>query len=336
MTGRERILATIEGRTPDHLAFMPITMMFAARFAGVSYGDYARDHTVMAVAQAATSEAFDIDFVSAISDPAREAADFGAEIEWFDDQPPAIVESRALIADKSRLRQLRPMEPSAGRRMSDRIRGIETLRGRCGADRLVEGWVEGPCAEAADLRGINTLMLDLFDDPAFVSDLFELVVQNAVGFALAQLRAGADIIGIGDAAASLIGPRPYYEQVWPYEQRLVRAIHAAGGRARLHICGNTRRILRGMGELGCEIVDLDFLAPLDAARREMGERQVLLGNLDPVKALLHSTPELVREAVAECHRQAGSRFIVSAGCEVARDTPQENIRAMGRYAQQAS
>lgn len=336
MTGRERILATIEGQAPDHLAFMPITMMFAARLAGVTYGDYARDHTVMAAAQAATAEAFDIDFVSAISDPAREAADFGAEIEWFDDQPPAIIESRALIADKTTLRQLRPIEPSSGRRMSDRIQGIESLRARCGKERLVEGWVEGPCAEAADLRGINTLMLDLFDAPAFVKDLFELVVQNAIGFAVAQLCAGADIIGIGDAAASLVGPRPYYDQVWPYERRLVQAIQAAGGHARLHICGNTRRILRGMGELGCEIVDLDFLAPLDAARREMGERQVLLGNLDPVKALLHGTPESVHRAVAECHRQAGSRFIVSAGCEVVRDTPHENVRAMAHYAQQAS
>jgi uroporphyrinogen-III decarboxylase len=36
--------------------------------------------------------------------------------------------------------------------------------------------------------------------------------------------------------------------------------------------------------------------------------------------------------VAECHRQAGDRFIVSAGCEVTRDTPAENLHAMLRYA----
>ncbi len=335
MTGRERILATIDGHEPDHLAFMPITMMFAARFAGVKYGDYARNHAVMASAQAATAEAFDIDFVSSISDPAREAADFGAEVEWFDDQPPAMNETRALIGDKSVLQRLKPVEPSHGSRMADRILAIEILRRRCGEERFVEGWVEGPCAEGADLRGINALMLDLFDDPAFVGDLFELVTENAIGFALAQIHAGADIIGIGDAAASLIGPRPYYDQVWPYERRLVDAIHAAGGRARLHICGNTRRILRGMGELGCEIVDLDFLAPLEAARAEMGDRQVLLGNLDPVKALANATPDSVRRDIAECHRQAGRRYIVSAGCEVSRDTPHENLRAMAEYARNA-
>ncbi|MCX6621114.1 MAG: uroporphyrinogen decarboxylase family protein [Acidobacteria bacterium] len=336
MTGRERVLATIEGRPADHLAFMPITMMFAARFAGVNYSEYARNHAVMAAAQVQTAEAFDFDYVSSISDPAREASDFGAEVEWFDDQPPAIIETRALLAEKSTLRRLKPLEPSLGPRMSDRILAVELLRKQAGQDRFVEGWVEGPCAEAADLRGINTLMLDFFDDTEFVRDLFELVVENAIGFALAQIRAGADIIGIGDAAASLIGPRPYYDQVWAYERKLVDAIHAAGGRARLHICGNTRRILEGMGTLGCDIVDLDFLVPLDAARREMGPGQVLLGNLDPVKTLSNGTPESVRAAVAECHRQAGSRYVVSAGCEVARDTPHENLRALGDYARNAN
>ena len=82
---------------------MPITMMFAADLAGVPYGDYARDHRVLADAQVAVAERFDFDYVSAISDPAREASDLGAAVEWFDDQPPAIVESRALLADKGKL-----------------------------------------------------------------------------------------------------------------------------------------------------------------------------------------------------------------------------------------
>ena len=64
----------------------------------------------------------------------------------------------------------------------------------------------------------------------------------------------------------------------------------------------------------------------------MGPRQVLLGNIDPVRVLRHGTPEEVYAAVADCHRQAGDRFIVSAGCEVVRDTPLENLRAMRRYA----
>ena len=42
--------------------------------------------------------------------------------------------------------------------------------------------------------------------------------------------------------------------------------------------------------------------------------------------------ERVAAEVAECHRQAGRRFIVGAGCEVPRDTPIENLRALCAYA----
>ena len=93
-----------------------------------------------------------------------------------------MIESRALLSDKTSLKQLRVPDPASGARMSDRIEGVRLLREKAGADLLVEGWVEGPCAEAADLRGLNTLMFDFTDDAAFVRDLFEFVVEMNLKF----------------------------------------------------------------------------------------------------------------------------------------------------------
>jgi uroporphyrinogen-III decarboxylase len=87
-----------------------------------------------------------------------------------------------------------------------------------------------------------------------------------------------------------------------------------------------------MGRLGCHVVDLDFLAPIHEGRTQMGPAQVLLGNVDPVRVLRNGTPEQITQAVAECHRQAGARFIVGPGCEVPRDTPEANLRALVAYA----
>jgi len=332
MTGRERVIAMLEGRTVDHLPLMPITMMFAADRLGKKYGDYARDHRVMVEAQLKTAAEFGFDYVSTISDPAREAADYGANVEWYEDQPPALIEEAALLADKSSLSRLKPLDPRGGGRMHDRILGIELFRKRIGLEKFVEGWVEGPCAEASDLRGINRLMVDFYDDPPFVRDLFEILVENAIHCAKEQIKAGADIIGVGDAAASLVGPRIYQEFVWAYEKKLVDGIHSEGGRVRLHICGNTRKILDGIGQLGCDIVDLDFPVPVQQAREEMGPMQVILGNIDPVRVLRNGTPESITSAIADCHKQAGRHYIVGPGCEVVRDTPHENIRALANYA----
>jgi len=44
------------------------------------------------------------------------------------------------------------------------------------------------------------------------------------------------------------------------------------------------------------------------------------------------TPDAVTAAIAECHRGGGARWIVGAGCEVCRDTPEANIRALCDYA----
>jgi len=334
MGGKERILALVAGASPDSLPFMPITMMFASDHAGVTYHEYATDYRVLVEAQLRVAGDYDIDQVSCISDPGREAGDCGATIKYFEDQPPAVDERQALLADKATLARLAMPDPLGGGRMHDRVKAVALFKERVSNDKLVEGWVEGPCAEAADLRGINTLMMDLYEDPEFVRDLFAFTTALALDFGREQIAAGADLIGLGDAAASLIGPQLYAEFVWPRQRELVAGLQAAGGRVRLHICGNTTPILEGMGRLGCEIVDLDSLAPMADARRAMGPEQVLLGNIDPVRVLRDGTPGSVYEAIATCHRDARDPYIVGAGCEVPRGTSPDNLRAMCAYARQ--
>ncbi len=332
MTGRERVLAVLSGRQPDHRPFMPITMMFAADVLGVKYLQCIRDHKTMADAQIKTAEMFGLDHVSAIA-PTSEAVDLGARFQWFDDQPPGIIEQEALLTDKADLARLPSPGSVLGASMEERVRGVEWLRQRVESELIVEGWVEGPCSDAADLRGMNRLMVDFSDDPAFVEQLFNYSVELAVGFAAAQIQAGADIIGIGDPPASLVGPRMYKSQVWPWQKKLVDAIHARGAKVRLHICGNTRRILASMGELGCDLVDIDSPVPFEQARAQMGPLQALIGNLDPVRDVCNSSPESIRQSLEALQQKAGERWVVGAGCEIVRDTPHENMRVMMLFAQ---
>ena len=85
-------------------------------------------------------------------------------------------------------------------------------------------------------------------------------------------------------------------------------------------------------EVGEGVIDLDYQAPISEGRAAMGPGQVLLGNIDPVSVLRNSSPQPIREAIAECHGQAGGRYIAGAGCEVVRDTPHDNLRALCDYA----
>ncbi|MCC6485032.1 MAG: uroporphyrinogen decarboxylase family protein [Armatimonadetes bacterium] len=336
MNGRERFFAHLRGEAVDHLPCLPITMQFAADLIGVPYKEYATDYRALVRGQIAVAETFGLDYVNTMSDPACEAADCGAKITFHPDQPPAVNESESLLMDKETLVHLKQPDPSSTERMSNRLKALSFYKEQVGGQLMIEGWIEGPLAEAADLRGINRVMLDFLDDPSFVRDLFEFVLEMELRFAKAQVDSGAEQIGIGDAAASLVGPKIYKEFVWPYQKRMVDALHEMGVSVRLHICGNTSKILEGMGKLGCDIVELDSLVSMADARETMGAEQILLGNIDPVRVVRNTNPDTVREALEESHREAGHRYMVGAGCEVPRDTPKENMQAIVDYARQHS
>ncbi|MDR2761195.1 MAG: uroporphyrinogen decarboxylase family protein [Planctomycetaceae bacterium] len=333
MNSYERVLAALECRPIDCLAFMPITMMFAADQFGVTYGEYVKDYRLLVESQLLTASRFDIDYVSCISDPAREVTDCGGAVIFFENQPPAVDESNAFLLDKSRLKSMRFPDPyKNGSRMRDRILAAELFTKKIKGERFIEGWVEGPCAEAADLRGISNLMTDFFDDPDFVRELFVFTTGLALLFAKAQIDAGCEIIGVGDAAASLVGPAIYKSFVFPFEKQLIDGIHSAGGRVRLHICGNIKRSLTEIGKLDADMVDIDSMVPIEKARNEMGEYQVLAGNIDTVKVVRNGTPELIKSMLADCLNQVSKNYIVGAGCEIPRDTPVENLLAMRDFA----
>ena len=86
---------------------------------------------------------YDIDHVSAISSPTTEAADLGASIIYYDNQPPAIDEEHALLAQKEKLSTLKTIDPGSGRRMAKRLEVIRLLSEGVGAEKMVEGWIEG-------------------------------------------------------------------------------------------------------------------------------------------------------------------------------------------------
>jgi MtaA/CmuA family methyltransferase len=240
------------------------------------------------------------------------------------------------VADKAAFAKLTLPDPYAGPRMSDRIHAVALLHERVGGELPVLGWVEGPIAEAADLRGMNEIMLDLVDDPPFARDLLAFCTEMETQFALAQVQAGADVIGIGDAAASLISAELYREFVLAGERQTARAVQQAGAKVRLHICGNTNHLVADMREVGAEQVELDWPVDLARAREALGPEPIMSGNADPVRVIQDGTPQQIKQACAACHAACGERYILAAGCEVAPGTPLENVRAMFEYARETT
>jgi MtaA/CmuA family methyltransferase len=257
-------------------------------------------------------------------------------INWYEDQGPAICEARAALLDKSRLKTFRIPDPLGAGRMHDRIKAIEIMRQEFGREVSIVGWVEGPLALAGELRGLTHVMTDFLDDPAFVNDLMDFNAEVAMLYAEAQIQAGADTIGMSDAAACMTGPRYYGQFLLPRQMRVVESIRKAHPDVivRLHMCGSTDPLIPQMRLLPVQIFELDSPTSLAAARASLGPDRVILGNVSTITEMLEGTPEEVYEASRRCHRTCGRFHIVGCGCEVSPMTSPDNLRAMVRYARE--
>ena len=121
---------------------------------------------------------------------------------------------------------------------------------------------------------------------------------------------------------------PMYERfVLPFEKRLFDAIHEAGAAVKLHICGDISNKVGPIAQTGADVIDVDWMVPLDRSREIVGPDVTLCGNFDPSAILLQGTPQEVAEAARRCISMGGQRFILQPGCEVPPGTSEQNIRA---------
>ena len=328
MRSFDRVQTRLAGRTADRVPNFNIMMTFAAKHVGRPLREYYTDHRALVQANLAMVEDFGLDLVQAISDPYREAADWGLAVEFPENNLPLAV--RPLIVEPGDLAKLKPPVPERGRRMSDRLAAVRSFREQVGGVVPIMGWVEGGLAEAADLRGMSHLLMDLIQRPDWAGELVGLCAETAAAFAIAQMKAGADVIGLGDAVASQISAAMYRRFALPHEQRIFEAAHRLGGLARLHICGDVTHLLPDMLESGADIIDLDWMVDWAAANELVGDRAALCGNFDPVGVMLHGSPDLVYRAATTCLDQGGPRSLSMAGCEIPIDTPPENLAAHNR------
>jgi MtaA/CmuA family methyltransferase len=327
MNKKEKFLGFLNNEyVKDYLPFQPILMHFAARLYGKTYGEFASDHHVLVNSNIKALNEFDLDWVELISDPYRETSAFGATIEYIPEGVPKCL--APIIKTIDDVRALRNPDVYKAERTLDRIKGAEMYQQKLNGTIPVFGWIEGPLAEACDLAGVSEMLMMLMVDPDFCNLLMDKCMITAKQFARAQINAGCDIIGIGDAICSQIDGSMYDIYVKERHKELVSYIHSLGAKVKMHICGDINHLLPSLKDLNLDILDLDWQINLDDAHQVMGSQVAICGNINPV-TIRNLTSGQVSQVTSELvETQKGKKFILSAGCEITVDTPHQNIKAM--------
>ena len=311
----------------ERTSFYPILMHFAARYAGFTYGDFASDYRALVESNLKCMEDFGMDAVGLISDPYRETAAFGAPVSYPPEGVPRC--GQIIVRSLEDINLLRNPDVYKEERTLDRIKAGQELRKSVGSDMPVIGWVEGPLAESCDLAGVSDLLLKVFMEPDFVKRLIDKTMVTAKDFARAQVEAGCDIIGVGDAICSQVSVENYRELVKEKHLELFEYIQSLGARVKLHICGNIEHLLADIKDTRPDIVDLDWMVDMERAHKLLGEKITRCGNLDPVAVIQDKGEEEIRTETGRlCASEKGREFILSGGCEITVNTPVTHLKAM--------
>ncbi len=333
----ERCLRAIRRQQPDRTPVIPLIISHAARLTGTPFWHYNRDPKVIVDCQAAAWRKYGYDGIHVTTDNWILPEALGVPVQFYPDLPPTgLARPLAATTDLSALRPLAEAK-NAGRM------GLLPEATRCARELLGDScfiktnFDQGPFSLASAVRGIEQLMIDLHDDEQFVFDLLEICTELVFHLGRAVGEAKPHAVTFGDSVAGLIGRKDFIKFAFPFEQLVVRRLHAALDLpVFLHICGNASHILDYMAATGADVLELDHFNDFTDARRRVGSAVCLEGNLDPSGVLFQGTPELVREKSLELIRGVGmgGGLILSSGCEVPRDTPPANILAMVQAAQE--
>jgi uroporphyrinogen decarboxylase len=203
-------------------------------------------------------------------------------------------------------------------------------------DVSVHGEAFSPFSQLCEAVGADEAMLALRADPERVEARLEALCPGTVELMAGHVAAGADAVLLSSAYAGggLISTRHYSEFVLPFEARVIAGFKARcpGTPVYTHTCGrlgDRLELLEETGTDGIDTLDPPPLGDVDLAdaKRRVGGRLFLKGNVDPVGTVLLGTPEAV---LADARRRIevaapGGGYVLSTACSVPPGAPPENV-----------
>lgn len=325
MTNRQRFLAALSRNHPsDRPVFGTGTSIVCRELMHRVGAWFPESHTdaekMAALAMAGHSE-LGFDVVMPLFSVCHEAAAMGCRVDWGapdrmpESGPPLFKHSTDIRIPDDLLTRPGCTVP---------LEAIRLLKQRLGDDAAVCGKAFGPWTQAYHLFGVENFLIGTLDDPDDTRRILERLMPVTVGFANAQIEAGADCLLLADhATRDLCSPKAYAGFLQEVHARLAEAIPCP---LILHICGNTSDRIGMIAETGLDCFHWDTkTGPPEYVRGLAGDRLSLMGGISNLK-LLQTTPEQIRTDADAAH--AARIDVIGPECAIPLTTPLANLKAV--------
>lgn len=331
MNGRERFAKALSlTELPDRV---PVAPPFQGYWALDAFGVTVPEsiaHPEKAIeAISAAQEACPFDALEVVWDWFAFLDVLGVKSGFADAGSPMVLENPLKSIDE--VAGLAPVDTSSDERVRASIVAAKALLEKFQGDCYCFATIPLPFTLAGHLRDAACLMSDMIKHAEQAHQLLDY--STKVILEHLKLYAALDVDGFivcdPSASGNLLSPRHFETFVAPYTRRVIDAVHEIGASTILHICGNTTKILPMVADLAPSAFSFDHAVDPAVAKQTIGDSVCLLGNLDPSDTLLMSV-DTVTEAAMVCLDKCkeGGGYVLGAGCDLAVETPIENVLAM--------
>jgi [methyl-Co(III) methanol-specific corrinoid protein]:coenzyme M methyltransferase len=205
------------------------------------------------------------------------------------------------------------------------LEAIKKLAG-AGTDLPVIVSLTGPVSVAASVVDPVNFFKELRKKNSEAHRVMRQVTDFLSQYARLAIRAGADVVAIGDPSATgeILGPKLFEEFAVYYIRDLVRAAHAEGAPTIVHICGDTDRCRNLWPAIESEAISVDAMINLAKLKLSfpqiatMGNVSTFLLEFGPAEKVARRTRRLIKDGVD----------VIAPACGLSTSTKLEVIRAM--------
>jgi uroporphyrinogen decarboxylase len=154
---------------------------------------------------------------------------------------------------------------------------------------MIEG---GSSKEYRHIKGM------MFSEPGALHTLLDKTADAVILYLNAQIEAGAQAVMVFDTWGGILSPRDYREFSLAYMAKIVAGLKRESEGRKVPVTLFTKnggQWLEDMADTGCDCLGVDWTTDLSVARKRVGDRVALQGNMDP--AVLYGTDERIRQEV---------------------------------------
>lgn len=325
----ERVVAALQGASADRRAWTMTLSLYGAKLTGCPLEDYYTDPARYAAGQAAVAEQCGPDIIFTPFALALEARAFGGEIVFLPKSPPTVRKpfirnpdeaGTIRVPDVERQENLLYVRSATGL-LAQRFKGTVPI---CGV-------LTSPLDLPAIIMGVEGWLELLLFDRERAAAVIAVMSEYFVGMANGMFAAGADFLAMPMMFTS---PRLLFEKT--IDEVVVPALAEMFGKLEgpvvFHHGGNplagSLHHYRNLPNVAGYVLDArdDFTA----ARRSVGEKMLLLGNLDgPSLGKIGTDQALEKTRRILDDRERDRHFVfATSSADVAWDTPLETITAL--------